>query len=285
MTTFMKTLGYYNGRIGELDQMTVPMLDRACYFGDGVYDVTYCRNYTVYALEEHVDRFLHSAEMLRIKPEISKQALCDLLCELVKKLDVGDQWVYFQLSRGTALRSHAFPDGVKSNLWIMLKPASIRDTYAPMRCITMEDTRFRHCNVKSLNLLPNVLATQATEEAGVDECILHRGETVTECAHSNLSILRGGVLFTHPANEFILAGTGRAHLIALCKQKGIPVKEQTYTLDDLLSADEVLITSASALCMRVVEVDGRAVGGKATALVKELQDALLQDFLEKTNVN
>ena len=279
----MKTLGYYNGTVDELDRVSVPMLDRACYFGDGVYDVTYSRNYTVYALDEHIDRFFQSAEMLSIKPTLTKGELRDLICDLVRRLDDGEQWVYFQLSRGTAPRSHAFPEGdVTSNLWIMLKPAQIKDTYAPMRCITAEDHRFEYCNIKSLNLLPNVLSTQATVAAGVDECILHRGGVVTECAHSNISILKNGTLITHPANEHILAGTGRAHLIAQCRQMEIPVLEQTYTLDDLLDADEVLITSASALCVRVCEVDGREVGGRAYGTVRMLQNALYRDFLLKT---
>ena len=278
----MKTLGYYNGSIGELDSMTVPMLDRACYFGDGVYDVAYSRNYKIYALEEHVERFFQSAELLRIKPSITKAALCELVKELVKKLDTGNLWVYFQFSRGTGIRSHAFLEDPTSNLWIMLKPAEIRDTYQPMRCITMEDTRFYHCNIKTLNLLPNVLATQATVEAGVDECILHRGDVVTECAHSNISILKNGKLITHPADNMILAGTGRAHLIATCKDFGIPVEERKYTLAELLDADEVLITSASALCIRVIEVDGKAVGGKAAYTVQQLQDALWKDFMDKT---
>ena len=279
----MKTLGYYNGKYDELEKMSVPMLDRACYFGDGIYDVTYCRNYRIYALEEHVTRFFTSAELLRIKPTLSKTELCELLTELVKKLDCGNQWVYFQLSRGTGLRTHAFLEDTPSNLWIMLKPAEIRDTYQPMRCITMEDTRFHHCNIKTLNLIPNVIATQATVEAGVDECILHRGETVTECAHSNLSILKNGKLITHPANEMILAGTGRAHLIEMCKQFSIPVEERRYTLTELYQADEILITSASALCMRVIEIDGKQVGGKAAYTVKQLQDALLDDFITQTN--
>ena len=278
----MKTLGYYNGIVDELEQIRVPMLDRACYFGDGVYDVAYSRNYHVYALDEHIDRFYHSAELLRITPTMEKSEFRALVVDLVKRLDSGNQWVYFQWSRGTELRNHAFPQSASANLWIMLKPAEIRDTYQPMRCITMDDTRYYHCNVKSLNLLPNVLATQATVEAGVDECILHRGEIVTECAHSNLSILKNGTLITHPANEMILAGTGRAHLMATCKAFGIPVEERTYTLTEMMEADEIMITSASALCMRVVEVDGKSVGQKAAYTIKQLQDELLQDSLEKT---
>lgn len=278
----MKTLGYYNGKYDELEKMSVPMLDRACYFGDGIYDVTYSRNHRIYALEEHVDRFFTSAERLRIKPPLTKAELCALLADLVKKLESGNQWVYFQLSRGTGLRSHAFLEDTPANLWIMLKPAEIRDTYQLMRCITMEDTRHHHCNIKTLNLIPNVLATQATVEAGVDECILHRGDTVTECAHSNLSILKNGTLITHPANELILAGTGRAHLIEACRTFSIPVLERPYTLSELYDADEILITSASALCMRVIEIDGKSVGGKASYTVRQLQDALLADFISQT---
>ncbi|MBR2927158.1 MAG: aminotransferase class IV [Clostridia bacterium] len=278
----MKTLGYYNGKIDEIEKMSVPMLDRACYFGDGVYDVTYSRNYRIYALEEHVERFFQSAALLKITLPCSVSELCDLLSDLVKKLDDGEQWVYMQATRGTAPRNHAFPKDATANLWIMLRPAKIKDTYRPMRCISMPDTRFLHCNIKTLNLIPSVLATQAAEEAGVDECVLHRDGTVTECAHSNISILKDGVLYTHPANELILAGTGRAHLMLACREIGIPVKEIPYTLDQLRDADEIFITSASALCMCVTELDGVPIGGKNAETARKLQDFLQKDFLERT---
>ncbi len=279
----MKTLGYYNGHIDELERMTVPMLDRACYFGDGVYDVTYCRNYHIYALSEHIDRFFQSAEGLSITPPVCKEELAELLCRLVQKLDCGDQWVYFQLSRGTDIRNHPFPAAhIPANLWIMLRPAQIRDTYAPMHCITKPDTRFSHCNVKSLNLIPNILAKQDAVAAGADECILYREDTVTECSHSNLFILQNGKMITHPADEHIYAGTGRNHLIAMCRRFGVPVEERKYTREELMDADEVIVTSASALCMRVMTVDGKPVGGKAAYSIKQLQDALLEDYLEET---
>ncbi len=279
----MKTLGYYNGKIGTLEEMTVPMLDRACYFGDGVYDVTYSRNYRIYAIDEHVHRFFQSASLLGIKLPMSKVELADLLRRLIRKLDSGDLWVYFQVSRGTALRSHAYDESMKPNLWIMFKPAQIRDTYRPMRCISRADTRALHCNIKTLNLIPSILATQAATEQGVDECILHRDGIVTECAHSNVSILKDGVLLTHPADEKILAGTGRAHLISACSIYGIPVKETTYTLEELKEADEILVTSASALCVPVVELDGASVGGKDPKNVRRLQDYLFNEYLRVTN--
>ena len=273
----MKTLGYYDGRIDELDRITVPMLDRACYFGDGVYDVTYCRNRRIFALEEHIDHFFESASLISIEPPFTKRELAELLYALVQILACGDLWIYFQLSRSADPRGHAFPVSPKPKLWVMMRPGEIRDTYSPMRCISGEDTRFYHCNVKSLNLLPNVLATQAATAAGADECILLRGETVTECAHSNLSILKNGRLITHPANEMIYAGTGRAHLMAQCIANGIPVEERTYSRKELWEADEVLVTSASALCVPVIELDGKPIGGKAPHTVRLLQDALLKD--------
>ncbi|MBQ1262019.1 MAG: aminotransferase class IV [Clostridia bacterium] len=254
----------------------------ACCKSFGIIERIGGRNHKIYALEEHVSRFFQSAARLRMQPRMTEGELCRLLCELVDRVDDGELWVYFQLSRGTGIRTHAFLEKEESNLWIMIRPMPIKDTYKPMRCITMEDTRFYHCNIKSLNLLPNVLATQATVEAGVEECILHRGETVTECAHSNLSILKDGVLFTHPANEMILAGTGRAHLLKACRDFGIPVREERYTVKELMEADEVIITSASALCIPVCEVDGTPVGGKAPTLLRKLQDHLLADFLRET---
>ena len=278
----MKTLGYYNGNIDELDRITVPMLDRACYFGDGVYDVTFSRNHKIYMLEEHVSRIFASAARIGIHPQICENELCELLRSLIQKMDDGEQWVYFQLSRATDFRAHAFPEHPVPNLWIMLKPAKIKDTYRPLRCITLEDQRSLLCNIKSLNLLPNVIATQKTVEAGVDECILHRNGTVTECAHSNVSILKNGTLITHAADNLILAGTGRAHLLNTCRAFGIPIEERDYTLDELRDADEILLTSASSLCMRIVELDGDAIGGKDGDTVKKLQDALLKDFLDQT---
>ena len=105
----MKTLGYYNGKYGEIDEMTIPMNDRACWFGDGVYDATCCGNYVIFNLEEHIDRFYNSAGLLGIKIPMQKAELAALLSDLVRKLDSPDQFVYWQTTRGTAPRNHAFP--------------------------------------------------------------------------------------------------------------------------------------------------------------------------------
>ena len=277
----MKTLGYYNGRYGELHEMQIPMLDRACYFGDGVYDATYSRNHKIFSLGEHIDRFYRSAEALGICIEETKAELADILSQMVKKVDDGEQFVYFQATRGTGLRDHAAAFS-RANLWIMLKPCSVKDTYAPIRVITMEDKRYLYCHIKTLNLLPSVLYATEAERAGAAEAILHRDRVVTECAHSNVSILKNGVLQTAPLSEYILPGTARAHLIAKCRELEIPVCEEAFTLAQMMAADEIIITSSGSFCVPVSHVDGMPVGGGAPELLRKLQDALVADFLRET---
>ncbi|MFW2487332.1 D-amino acid aminotransferase [Clostridium chromiireducens] len=279
----MENLGYYNGKYGLLEEMTIPMNDRVCYFGDGVYDATYSRNHVIFALDEHIERFFNSAGLLKIKIPYTKEQVKEILKDMVKKVDSGEQFVYWQVTRGTAMRNHAFPgDEVPANLWIMLKPLKIKDMSQKIKLITLEDTRFLHCNIKTLNLLPSVMAAQKTEEAGCQEAVFHRGTRVTECAHSNVSILIDGILKTAPADNLILPGIARAHLIKMCKLFSIPVDETAFTLKELMEADEVIVTSSGQFCITACEIDGKPVGGKAPEIVKKLQDALLVEFLEET---
>lgn len=279
----MENLGYYNGKYGLLEEMTIPMNDRVCYFGDGVYDATYSRNHVIFALDEHIERFFNSAGLLKIKIPYTKEQVKEIIKDMVKKVDSGEQFVYWQVTRGTAMRNHAFPgDEVPANLWIMLKPLKIKDMSQKIKLITLEDTRFLHCNIKTLNLLPSVMAAQKTEEAGCQEAVFHRGTRVTECAHSNVSIIKDGILKTAPADNLILPGIARAHLIKMCKLFSIPVDETAFTLKELMEADEVIVTSSGQFCITACEIDGKPVGGKAPELVKKLQDALLEEFLEET---
>ncbi len=276
-----KTLGYYNGKYDELENMSIPMLDRACYFGDGVYDATYSANHKIYMPDEHLDRFFNSAGLVGIKIPYTKAELKELLAEMVCKVECGEQFVYWQVTRGTALRNHAYPD-TPANLWIMLKPSNIQDTYQKVRLITLEDTRFFHCNIKTLNLLPSVMYAQKTKEAGCFESVLHRHGRVTECAHSNVHIIRNGVFTTAPTDHLILPGIARYNLIRFCKKLGIPVDETEYTVDDLMKADEVIVSSSGSFCIAACEVDGKPVGGKAPEILRTLQDALVADFKAAT---
>ena len=278
----LKTLGYYNGKYGELSEMSVPMNDRVCWFGDGVYDAGPARNYKIFALEEHIDRFFNSARLLNIQIPMSKKELRALLYDLVLKMDTGNLFVYYQVTRGTGIRNHDFTNG-PGNLWVMLKPAEIADGRTPIKLITTEDTRFFHCNIKTLNLIPSVMAAQKAKEAGCQEAVFYRpGGRVTECAHSNVHILSDGTLYTAPTDNLILPGIARAHLIQKCKVLGIPVKETPYTLKELFEADEIIVTSSSNLCLRACELDGKPVGGKSPLLIEKIRSSLLNEFYEET---
>ena len=277
----MDALGYYNGKWGPLDEMTVPMNDRGCYFGDGIYDAALACNGIIFTLDEHVDRFFNSAKLLQIELSCSKDHLKNVLNEMVGKLGKGGLLVYWQATRGTGRRNHVFPGG-QSNLWIMIKPQEIVDLSMKVKLITVEDTRFLHCNIKTLNLIPNIMAAEKAKKEGCYEAVFHRGEIVTECAHSNVHIIKNGTFITHPLDNLILPGIARSHLAKTCVQLGIPVDERDYTLAELFSADEVLISSSGTFCLPAESVDGKSSGGKAPELVKKIQDYLMAEFCEAT---
>ncbi|MDD6877893.1 MAG: aminotransferase class IV [Clostridiaceae bacterium] len=276
----MENIGYYNGREGLIEEMTIPMLDRACYFGDGVYDATCCKNNVIYQLEEHLDRFFNSAGLLKICLPFTKAELADILNGLVKKVDADEKFVYWQSSRGVAKRNHLFPADAKASLYITVTPAPLPDLSRPIKLITVEDTRFLHCNIKTLNLIPSVMAAQAAEDAGCQEAVLHRGDRVTDCAHSNVSILKNGMFITAPTDHLILPGIARMHLIRACKKLCIPVDETPFTLADLRSADEIIVSSSSKFALGANELDGQPAGGRAPALLKAIQDEVMREFRE-----
>lgn len=279
----MKSLGYYNGSVGPLEEMMIPMNDRVCFFGDGVYEATNSRNGVIFALDEHVDRMFSSAGLLRMEIPMTKDEMKDLLNGLTTKVDAGDTQVYWQITRGTADRNHAFPKDVPANVWVTIRPSKLKDMTKKVKLITTEDTRFLHCNIKTLNLIPNIMAAQKAAEADADECVFHRGQVVTEGSHSNAHIIKDGVLKTHPTNNLILPGIARAHIIATCYTLNIPVDETPFTLDEMMAADEVLISSSSGLCLQAEAINDILVGGKADALVKALQAHLQKEFIEYTS--
>lgn len=278
----MKELGYYNGTIGELNEMTVPMNDRACWFGDGVYEAAMVRKFHYFALDEHIDRLFRSAAKLEITVPMGKDALKTLLNDLAKKMDTGNLMAYWQVTRGSGPRGHAFPEG-PANLWVTLRPKEINPGSEPISLITDEDIRFLHCDIKTLNLIPSVMAAEKAKQAGCYECVLYRtGGRVTECSHSNVHIIRDGVFRTAPTDNLILAGIARAHLIAACKRLGIPVDETPFTVDELMAADEIITSSSTAPCSRACQVNGQAAGMKREDLFKALHKAVFDEYYSDT---
>jgi D-alanine transaminase len=218
---------------------------------------------------------------------MSQAELKAVLQELVDKVDDSKSlMVYWQTTRGTGPRNHAFPDkSVKPNLLVTIQSNALRAIDRKFKLVTIEDTRFLHCDVKTLNLIPSVIASQRAKEAGCDEAVFHRGELVTECAHSNVHIIQSGVFRTAPLNNLILPGTARKHLLKLAQGCGIPIKEAPFTLAELMAADEVIVSSAGTLCNAATEIDGKKVGGKASKVLKALQDAAVKQFEDYTKAS
>ena len=146
----------------------------------------------------------------------------------------------------------------------------------------LEDTRFLHCNIKTLNLIPSVIANQKAKETGCQEVIFHRGDRVTEMAHSNVSFLIDGTLVYHPFDNKVLPGIAIKHLIKTAEKLGVPTRAEEITVTEAMNADELIITSSGTLCNRITEVDKIPVGGKADELFHKLQDAAWDEFMVYT---
>lgn len=278
----MKNLGYYNGKYDLIENMMIPMSDRVHWFGDGVYDATCARNYKIMSLNEHIDRFFRSAELLNINLGFTKKYLADLLQKLVNKLDEGDLFVYWQVTRGgKGLRSHCYSSEEKANLWITVTPEKVTKIDKKFKLTMMEDKRYQYCNIKTLNLIPSVLAAQKAKEKGCDETVFYRGDIVTECAHSNIHILKDGKFITHPADEYILPGIARTHLIEACCALNIPVEQRPFTLAELFNADEVIVSSSGDLCNSAYELDGRVIGGRDEATLEKIQQYIVETWLNE----
>ena len=189
--------------------------------------------------------------------------------------------LYWQSTRAVAHRMHAFPKGGKASLMAFSEPCGLDRQDHPYKLISVEDTRFLHCNIKTLNLIPNCMAMQQAVEAGCDEVVFHRGDRVTEGAHSGLAILKDGVFCTPPADNLILPSITRKHFLTLCDKLGVPTRIAPFTVDELKNADEVMILSTGTHCVGACELD-KPLGGKDPALLDKLQKAYQQWFNEET---
>lgn len=281
----MKDIAYYNGKISAIDEMMIPMNDRSSFLGDGIYDATGVMNHVPLALDDHIDRFYNSASKVRIEIPMTKEELKALLTDLVARVDDPTQFLYIQATRGVGPRNHLFRyAGEKASLWVFSRPHVFADVFGTYKAITVEDTRFFHCNIKTIDLLPNVLAAQAAEEAGCEVAIFHRGERVTECAHSNVHIIKDGKLITAPLDNLILPGITRKHIIAICAANGIPVEERPFTVEEMMNADEIFSSSASAITCRITEIDGKAVGGEDEKTFGSIRDAYQAEIRAEASV-
>lgn len=270
-----------NNNFVERKDFCVDIEDRAYQFGDGVYEVIRVYGGKIFALDGHLNRLWRSSQGILISLPFEKDDLKKNLLHLIKLNNIDDGIIYLQVSRGVAPRIHHFPQDVKPLLISYTK--KVERPYKLMeeggKAVTVEDIRWMRCDIKSLNLLGNVLAKQAALERGAVEAILHRGNTVTEGSSSNFFIVSNGLIYTHPADNFILGGITREIVINLISKLKLPFCDRVFTVNEMYKADEAFITSTTSEILPIIDIDGRTVGtgvpGPVTRLIRSAFEEII----------
>ena len=270
----------YNGELKERSAIQIDVEDRGYQFGDGVYEVIRVYNGKLFAADMHLNRLMDSAKLIQLKVPFTVAEIKEKTKELITAENLDYGIVYMQLTRGISPRNHAFPIGEVDPVFVAYtKDMPYTGSKPGVKAVTVEDIRWLRCNIKSLNLLGNILAKQQAVEAGCDEAIQHRDGTVTEGSSSNVAIIVKGTLKTHPATNLILNGITRQILLKLCNDHGIPFVEEPFTLSDMMDADEVLYTSTGVEVTPITAIDGQLIGdGKVGSITLQLQKLFTQEI-------
>lgn len=278
----MSRIAYVNGRYLPRRQAKVDIEDRGYQFSDGVYEVCEVRAGRLIDERRHLARLARSLAELQIASPMPQAALDVVLHEVVRRNRVRDGLVYIQVSRGVARRDHAFPPGtIAPSLVVTARSvdAAANEKMAAdgIAVITVPDNRWERVDIKSISLLPNVLAKQAARSQGAREAwLVDKTGHVTEGSSSNAWIInRDGKLITRQLDHGILPGITRAVLIESLKSHGLELEERAFTVEEAYAAREAFITSATQAVMPVVRIDGRPVGNGAPGLIAT---ALRRDY-------
>ena len=278
----MSRIAYVNGRYLPRAQARVSVEDRGFQFADGVYEVCEVKGGRLIDERRHMARLERSLREVRIARPMSAAALAVVLRETVKRNRVRDGIAYLQITRGTARRDFPFPPAETRPTLVVTARATDRARLAQLAAegvavVTMPDIRWGRVDIKSVALLPNVLAKQAAREQGAREAWLVDAQgRVTEGASSNAWIVsRDGRLITRQLGNDILPGITRAVVIDAVKGQGLSFEERAFTVEEAYAAREAFLTSASQTVLPVVRIDGRAIGNGAPG---QVATALRRDF-------
>ncbi|MCM3616019.1 D-amino-acid transaminase [Sutcliffiella horikoshii] len=252
-----------NDEIIERNEAKVDIEDRGYQFGDGVYEVVNIYEGIPFTLNEHIARLYRSASEIGIKLSEQPAQLCNRLLELIKCNNMTNGGLYLQISRGVTNRTHQYEQTLTPQLVAYPLPyKSVQDAQAKgVEAITAEDMRWLRCDIKSLNLLYNIMVKQKASEAGAFESILIRDGIVTEGSSSNIFIVKEGVLKTHPANNLILNGITRTKLLEIMDVNSWEYKLEPFQKEELMEADEVFLTSTTSEVMPIIKIDGVTFSG------------------------
>ena len=275
-------LAYLNGQFVPRATASISVEDRGFVFGDGVYEVWRAVDGNLFECERHLERLHFGLSELRIPmPELVRP---DALDEVARRLLAesgllaGEATLYVEITRGVAPRTHQFPPSpIKPTVFAMVNrfapPEAVRARGAV--CITVPDIRWARCDIKTIQLLPNVLAKQEAAEHDAIDAIMIRDGIVTESSHANVFAVLDGAIRTHPTNHRILAGVTRAVVLDIARELGYAVREEEFAERDLPRADEVFLVGTTTDVMPIVRVNDSVIGdGRPGAAARRLHAAL-----------
>lgn len=276
----MPELAYVNGEILPIEKAVVPIEDRGYQFADAVYEGIASYNGNLFYLDAHLDRLERSMKALAF-PIVSRDSVKKAIQELFERAGIDRAFIYLQISRGVAPRNHAFPGSAEVQFVMTIRPVNeipekIKKEGAVV--VTTKDIRWGRCDIKTVQLLPNVTAKQKALEAGAQDSIFVAEDgVVREATSSNVFIVVKGEVVTHPLTEHILPGITRAVVIDICKKSGLPVAETFFKVQDLYGADEAFLTGTTTEVLPIVKVDDRTIGSGLPGPVSERLLAALQE--------
>ncbi len=257
-------LAYLNGWLGSLEDAMVSVNDRGYNFGDGVYEVVRAYDGVMFAAEELLRRLASSVEAVEIALPWGLTKLKGITEDVLAKSGIKEAMIYIQLTRGTAPRNHLPEADLRPNLLITVRniPELPPALYSEgIKVMTMPEFRWQMCNIKTISLQASVLAKQRARKAGAVEAVFVLPDgTVTECASSNIFIIKDGVLMTHPADNRILAGVTRHFVLEVANSLGLEVRVKPFNISELMKAEEAFITGTVTEIVPVVSVDGEIIG-------------------------
>ncbi len=268
--------------IVPIEEAMVSGNDRSCYFGDGVYEALRCCNGRLFALDRHMARLKNSLEQMDMLERVDLGQVQQRIDRAMAEADLPDSIVYFHITRGCALRTHDYINDWQPGFYLTVRAFAGQDKLS-CNAITHADWRWKRCDIKSLNLLANIMAKHAAVKKNVYEAIFvdDRG-LVTEATSSSILRVSNGKLQTAPLTENILPGVTRAYLLEWAADKGLEVCQESFTVDEALASDELMITGTGTEVMGVTHLDDKAIAngeiGQNTSYFKQrLVDEMYQE--------
>jgi len=277
---------WINGEIMPLADARISVEDRGFQFADGVYEVIRLYNGKPFALDAHLQRLQRSAAGIQLGLPVAEfHKLKDEIAKFLARFPLRDGMIYLQLTRGTAPRNHAFPESKPTLLFYTRELPPLPDPAAAdgVKLLSVADERWKRCWIKSIALLPNVLAKNQAIAAGADEAVFINNGVVTECAASNIFAVIGGRVVTHPVGAKVLPGITRDILLEIAPKIGIAVEERAFSEEKATEADEVFITSTTREISWVKLWNERTIGkGRVGPITLKLHEALREIVLRET---